>query len=149
MMTSGSLLPIMCLISSRADLTLKSQFHVESSCLTSRGSLFVVILLRLCDPDELGCSALFSSALSSLIATSSPCHHCCLFLSSCVGPVFTSLLPLIVLVFWSILVVTVAIVLWVRLAVGLCSCAPDADDPPQVPEMCGDEFCSLSSAIFF
>ena len=35
--------------------------------LTSRGSFFVVILLLLSDPDGLGCSALFSSALSSLV----------------------------------------------------------------------------------
>ena len=34
--------------------------------LSSRGSFFVVILLLLSDPDELGCSALFSSALTSL-----------------------------------------------------------------------------------
>ena len=123
-MTSGSLLPMICLISSRADLTLKShcamsrtpavevdtQFNVLfstfatlyvfswypsiASCvvtatgysdstvffeillgtccsvtlvfasLTSRSSLFVVIILLLSDLDELGCSALFSSALS-------------------------------------------------------------------------------------
>ena len=123
-MASGSLIPMMCLISSRADLTLESQCVMSSaladdeidiqfivlfstfailvvfsrypssascvvtatacsdgvvfleillgtfcsvmlvcSSLTSRGSLFVVILLLLSDPDEHGCLARFSSAL--------------------------------------------------------------------------------------
>ena len=42
------------------------------SSLTSRDSLSCVIFLLLSDRDDLGCSALFSSALSSLITTTSP-----------------------------------------------------------------------------
>ena len=39
---------------------------------SSRGHLFVAILLLMSDPDELGCPALSSSALSHLTTTSSP-----------------------------------------------------------------------------
>ena len=179
-MTSGSLLPTMCLISSRANLTLKSHnspcrvlqptkstpnsmccyrrsrslslfLTVSVQCLlcgnrnsvlgqasftpeillgtccsvmlvcsslTSRGSLFVVILLLL--SDQYGCSALFSPALSSLITTSSPLSSLLLVrVTSCVSPVLTSLVTSPVLVSWSVLAVTLGIVSWVRLAVGL------------------------------
>ena len=156
-MTSGSLLTIMCLISSLVGLVLKSQcvmssaptdeigsqFNVlfstlailivfsrdpssascvvaatvrscgavfpkillgtccsvvlDGSSLTSRGSLFVVILLLLSDPDGPGCSALFSSALSSLITTSPPVSSLLLArVTSWVGLVFTSLVTSLV-----------------------------------------------------
>ena len=52
------------------------------------------------------------------------------------GPVLTSLVTSIVLVFWSVLVVTLG-------------CALDADDPPWETEGCGVKSCSVSSAIFF
>ena len=60
--------------------------------------------------------------------------------TSCVGPVPTSLVTSPVPVFWSVLMVTLGIVSGVRLAVGLCSCAPDADELPQVTEVCGGDF---------
>ena len=69
------------------------------SSLTSRGSLFVVILLLPSDRDGLGCSALFSSALPSLITTSSPMS------SVLLAPVLASLVTSPVPVFWSLLVV--------------------------------------------
>ena len=69
--------------------------------------------------------------------------------TSCVGLILTSLVTSPVLVFWSVLVLALGIVSWVRLAVGLCSCAPDADEPPHVTEVCGGEFYLVSSAIFF
>ena len=43
-MTSGSLLPVMCLISSRADLGLKSQCHVECSGRRNRHAVQCVVL---------------------------------------------------------------------------------------------------------
>ena len=65
---------------------------------TSRGSLFVVILLLLSDRDELGCSALFSSALSPLITTSPPMSSLLrVRVTSCVGPLLTSLVTSLVL----------------------------------------------------
>ena len=80
------------------------------SALTSRGSLFVVILLLLSDPDELGCSALFSSALSSLITTN-------VILAACSSRVLSSPVTSPVLVFGSLLAVSL-----VR--------APEPDDHP-------------------
>ena len=56
--------------------------------------------------------------------------------TSSVGPVLTSLVASLVLVFWSLLVVIMSCV---HLAVGLCSCAPDADDATWVTEVCGGE----------
>ena len=108
----------------------------DCSSLTSRASLFVVILLLLSDPDELGCSTLFSSALSSLIATSSPMSSLLLArVTSCVGPALTSLITSPVPVFWSALVMTLV-------------CTPDADFPLLETEGRGVEYCSVSSAIF-
>ena len=153
---AGSLLPTMCLISSRADLDeidtlfnvlfstfailiVFSRYPSSASCvvtatacsrgvifpeillgtchsvvldwssLTARGSLFVVILVLLSDPDGFGRPALFSSALLPSTATSPPMRS--LLLAR-----VTSLV-----LFWSVLVVALG-------------GAPDADDPPYETE---------------
>ena len=83
-----------------------------------------MILLLL--SDQYGCSALFSPALSSLITTSSSLSSLLLVrVTSCASPVLTSFVTSPVLVSWSVLAVTLGIVSWVRLAVGLRSCTPD------------------------
>ena len=65
---------------------------VRLCTLTSRGSLFVAILLLLSDPYELGCSALLSSALSLLNTTSPPMSSLLLArVTFCVSLLLTSL----------------------------------------------------------
>ena len=90
------------------------------SSLTSRGSLFIVILVLLSDPDELGCSALFSF-------TWSPFHHnitANVIVVTCSSHILRSHLLVMspVPVFWSMHVVTLG-------------CALNADDLPKVTEV--------------
>ena len=104
---------------------------------SSLTSLFVVILLLLSDPAVLGCPPLFSSTPYPLIATTPPmCSFLLVRVTSCVGPVLTSLVTSPVPVFWSVHVV-------------MLGCVPDADDPPWETEECGVESCSVSCEIFF
>ena len=117
-------------------LILFSRHPSSASCVVTAtgcfGSVvFFEILLGTCcsvdacwlDHDELGCSALFSSALSPLITTSSPTSSLLLVrVTSCVGPVLTSFITSPVPVF----------------GVSACGDAgyrePDAEDPPTETE---------------
>ena len=110
---------------------------IDRSSLASRGSLSVVILLRLSDPDGFECPALFSSTLSPSIATSPPVASLLIdWITPCAssGPV-----PLV-----TSLVSTSCAVL-----VAVLGGVPDADDPPYESEGRGVESCSVSYAIFF
>ena len=93
---------------------------LDCSTLTSRGSLFAVILLLLSDdPDGFGCLALLSSALSPSIATSP--SMCSSLLARAAS---------LVLVPWSVLVV----------ALGRTT---DADDLPYETRGCGVGSCCV------
>ena len=108
---------------------------LDCSSLTSRGSLFVVILLLLCDPDGCGRAALFSSALSPPhrdIATSVILAACSRHVLAVLSSPATLPLP----VFGSLLAV-------------LLGRVPEPDDPPWETGVCGGKSCSVSSAIFF
>ena len=103
---------------------------LDCSLLASRGALFVVILLLLSDPDDLGCSALFSFALSSLVATSPPMSSLLLVrVASWVGSVFSSPVTSLVPVFGSLLAVSLGR-------------APETDDPPV-----GSLECVVASSV--
>ena len=158
MVTSDPLLPMICLMSSRADLTLKSQCVMSSApadeldtqlflnirdphrSLTVSGAAVPEILLGTCCSVVLDCSSLASCGSlfvgcpsTVLVCTVSPHRDIAtnVFLAAC----FES-----------------------RPGWGRCSgqcfvvmlgCAPDADDPPYETEGCGVEPCSVPIAIFF